>query len=360
MTLGSGACRRPAVEVLGLCDQQYHVRAPRPATEQPSDWWASHKRSRESQLWERAGQRLGQAPAKPEVRWVRRCDRGADIYEHLQRCRELGHSFVVRAAQDRAVVTVASGQRTSLFATARAVSALGECELELRARPQHPARRARLHVGATPVELCAPRRPGQGAGGLLPLPCTVVRVWEVTAPVGVEPLEGVLLCDPWVCDWEQALECVQQYATRWLIEDYHKALKSGLGAERLQLETATGRMAAIALMSVVAVRPLVLRESVRLQPEAPATEAGLAPLELEVLQCKVGQLLSTVGDVALVFHHRSTGAPDRTIGENAACGCRCTQHTHQPGECLEAHVRYGGLCVVETNSEHLGILPLGD
>ena len=133
------------------------------------------------------------------------------------------------------------------------------------------------------------------------MPCAVVRVWEVATPMGVGPLEWILLCDAPADSWAQALACVQQYASRWLIEEYHKALKSGLGAERLQLETAAGLMAAIALMSVVAVRLLVLREGARRQPLAPAPEAGLEALELEVLQGKGGRPLATVGAVALAL-----------------------------------------------------------
>ena len=171
--------------------------------------------------------------------------------------------------------------------------------MELRRRPQRPARRARLQVGATPVCLCAPRRPGRKQGSNPPIVCTVVRVWEVDAPGDVTPLEWILLCNRPVPTWAEALTCVLQYATRWVIEEYHKALKSGLGAERLQLETAAGLMAAIAIMSVVALRLLDLRERVRAEPAAAAEEAGLAPLELEVLQLKVGRTLCTVREVAL-------------------------------------------------------------
>jgi len=294
---------RPAVAGLGVCDQQYHVRGPQPPVEARGARSLSRKlRERESQVWERASQRLGPAPATPEVRWVRVCDRGADIYEHLQACGELGQGFVVRAAQDRALVAAATGQKVGrLFPTARAVAALGAFILELRSRPQRPARRARLQVGATPVSLCAPQRPGRKQGSNPPIACTAVRVWEVDAPEGVEPLEWVLLCDHEVSTFAEALTCVLQYATRWVIEEYHKALKSGLGAERLQLETAAGLMAAIALMSVVALRLLDLRERVRVEPEAAAAEAGLTPLEQEVLQLKAGRALRTVREVALAL-----------------------------------------------------------
>jgi len=300
--VGAGAPRRPVVEVLGVYDQQYTVRVSRPQGEKPSDWWASHQRPRESQLWEQAGARLGRPPAEPGRRWVRVCDRGADVYEHLHSCRELGQGFVVRAAQDRALVSSPRGaQSTSLFAAVRQLAALGSCILELRARPGHPARQATLLVSTTAVELRAPRRPGPKAKMAAPVACTVIRAWEPQPPVGVPPLEWILLCDAVVSTLGQALERVQQYATRWLIEEYHKALKSGLGAERLQLETASGLMAAIAVMSVVAVRLLVLREQVRRSPQAAPTEVGLGPLELEVLQLKAARTLTTAREVALAL-----------------------------------------------------------
>ena len=71
--------RRPAVEVIGVCEQQYHVRGPQPVGARRTSLLNRHKRERESQVWERAGERIGRAPVSAEVRWVRVCDRGADI-----------------------------------------------------------------------------------------------------------------------------------------------------------------------------------------------------------------------------------------------------------------------------------------
>jgi hypothetical protein len=58
------------------------------------------------------------------------------------------------------------------------------------------------------------------------------------------------------------------------IEEFHTALKSGVGAERLQRETAEGLCAAVAIMSVVALRLIALREYVRMTPAHPAEESG--------------------------------------------------------------------------------------
>ncbi len=72
-----GSRQRPPLKVLGLCDQHYYVRQPRPQGERNEDSLACKKRTRESRVWEEAGERLGPAPGG--ARWIRVADRGADI-----------------------------------------------------------------------------------------------------------------------------------------------------------------------------------------------------------------------------------------------------------------------------------------
>ena len=174
-------------------------------------------------------------------------DRGADIYEHLRQCRQQGLGFVVRAAQDGGLVMAAGAPATTLFAVARVQPGAGQIELPLRARPGQAARVACLRVSYSPLlAVRAPQRPGASAGKDAPVAASVVRVWE---PAG--KLEWLLLCDDVIATNAQARERARQYASRWLIEDFHKALKTGLGAERLQLHTAPRLFAAVALLSVV-------------------------------------------------------------------------------------------------------------
>jgi len=287
--------RRPPLSVLGIADQQYYVREPIPDGENGNGSRHRMKRERESRLWLQSGEELG--PAPEGSRWVRICDRGADMYEFLLSCQELKHGFVLRAAQDRGLV----GTTTRLFVQARSAPSLGGFTLSLRARPQHPARVAALSVSAQEVTLRSPQRPGASPGRLAPITCTVVRVWEEQPPEGIEPLEWILLTDQGVKSFDEALLCAQQYATRWAIEEFHKALKTGLGAERLQLESAHRLFAAISIMSVVALRLVDLKERVRVMPDASAEESGLEPLELQVLSLKLSRELKTVRDVALAI-----------------------------------------------------------
>jgi hypothetical protein len=288
--------RRPAVTLLGLCDQQYHLRVPAPPGETRK---ARLQRERESQLWEWASARLEPTPA--QSRWLRVGDAGADIYEHLMACREKGHGFVIRSAQDRALVNPDGTSAGMLYATCCAQPSLGEFVLELPARAGQKARDVTLQMSAVKVLLRAPQRPGAGVGKLPPVSCTAVRIWEETAPEGVEALEWVLLCDAEIETQEQAREAGLQYATRWLCEDFHKALKTGMGAERLQLENAHNLFAAIAVMSVVAVRLVSLREQVRCEPEAPAESSGLDEETLRTLRTLSNKKLETVRDVALAI-----------------------------------------------------------
>ena len=131
----------------------------------------------------------------------------------------------------------------------------------------------------------------------------MVRVFEVEAPADVKkPLEWILLTDVEVQSFEGALEVALKYSARWLIEEFHKGIKSGLGAEQLQLETAERLFAAIAIMSLVALRLIDLREAVRENPEMPADEAGvLSAVELQVLRKKLKRPIRTIGEMALAI-----------------------------------------------------------
>jgi len=290
---------RPPVEVLGVADQIYHVRKTR-MKEEASPRPSRQNVWRESALWSEATERLGRPPEN--VRWERVCDREADIYEFLRGCQDAGHGFVVRAAQNRTTRTPETNESGYLLEQARQAPALGTFALELRSRPRQPARTATLTVSVAGVlEIISPQRPGGAAGTLPSVPCWVVRAWESNPPAETAPLEWILLHDQPVETLASALDILRKYQTRWLIEEFHKALKTGLGAERLQLTTASRLFAAVSIMSVVALELIDLRENVRLHPDAPASSSGLSALQLRLLAARLRRKLPTVRDVALAL-----------------------------------------------------------
>lgn len=295
--------RRPPVTILGLADQQYLVRSPRDP-EKPKQAGSRQRqiRDRESDRWLDSGERIGRAPNNAAVRWVRVADREADIYEYMASCRELGHGFVIRVSQNRILLNPADGKRLGLvFEHIAGVAPLGGMYLDLRGRDGQVARRAKLLISSGPVRVRAPERAGQAAGAGAPIDCWFIRVWEQDPPEGVEPLEWVLYTD-WPTETLQvALVGILDYGTRFLIEEFHKGIKTGMKIEELQLEQANRLFAAIAVMSVVALRLLDLRELGRGSADAPAAHAGLDELEQELLSLAVKRKLTTVADVLLAL-----------------------------------------------------------
>jgi hypothetical protein len=293
--------RRPPVTILGLADQQYLVRSPRdPETPKQAGSRQRQIRDRESDRWLKSGERIGRAPSDGMIRWVRVADREADIYEYMASCRQLGHGFVIRVSQNRILLDPANGKRLGLvFEHIAGVAPLGEMYLDLRGRDGQVARRAKLLISCGPVRVRAPERAGQAAGTGAPIDCWFIRVWEQDPPDGVELLEWVLYTDWPTETLQEALVGVMDYGTRFLIEEFHKCLKTGMKVEELQLEQANRLFAAIAVMSVVALRLLDLRELGRDFPDAPATCTGLDELELELLSLAVERDLTTVAEVLL-------------------------------------------------------------
>jgi hypothetical protein len=75
------------------------------------------------------------------------------------------------------------------------------------------------------VVLRAPWRPGQGR--MSSIRCTAVRVGEGEATEAEDRWEWLLLGDADIPHFAQARECALQYAARWLLAEYHKAIQTG-------------------------------------------------------------------------------------------------------------------------------------
>ncbi len=274
--------RRPPLEVVGLADQQLYARIARPQEEGVNEKKKRLKRHRESEYWGWATERMGRVPKGCD--WVRVVDAEGDIYPFLMECLEFGYSFLVRSGQNRALWNETGRYLSDVAGEA---PALGSFEIFARARDDKPARMMRLNIATAKVALRPPYRVGGQVKQEEPLRCNAIRVWEENPPAGQEALEWILLTDRKAETFDEAHEISLMYCSRWLIEEFHKALKSGLGAERLQLESGEGLMAAGAIMAVVAVRLVQLKENARLIPEEAAHRAGLSAVELRVLRAMI-------------------------------------------------------------------------
>jgi hypothetical protein len=287
---------RPPVNILGLLDQQYYIRPPKL---EKSRRRRDTNDAIETDLWRNTLKRIPKFK-KDQKRIIRVCDRAADIYEVINETEKNDLYYVIRASHNRTIIGEKDINASHLFAHDELQKAKTTLQVTLRGRDGNPTQNVTLNISWTKTATKAPSRPGYKAGELPSLMYNVVRVWS-NSIIGSkeEPIEWFLLTNLPIDSEFDAREIVKIYCTRWLIEDFHKALKTGMNVEDLQLETSHGLMAATAMMSVVALRLIDLRERLRIMPEAPAIESGLNELELKVLSGYLKRELKTVHCVGL-------------------------------------------------------------
>ncbi len=256
--------------VVGLAGQVLFHRRPAPKGETLTQ---KQRRDRESAVWGQLIEQVGRPPATAQ--WVHVMDRGADDFEVFCRARRIGADWIGRVKSRNRRVCDEAGQEGPLSDVLAQTPGAGGYTLALRARPQQPARRAHVEVAFAPVTTLVPRHSAASLKALTPQPIPQWVVWarEVAPPPRVkEPIDWVLLTSLPVRDLGGAMEVIGYYEKRWLIEEWHKALKTGCQVERRQLHTSAGLEAMTGVLSVVAVRLLQMKEVGRRGPHHAARE----------------------------------------------------------------------------------------
>jgi hypothetical protein len=224
-------------------------------------------------------------------------DREADSYALFCAVIQLGHDFVFRIRNDRRARVedddILQGGWSLLSEIASGMQGAFECMVPLSKRgdkgivarakthPPREARCARLQYCAVPIEL---RRP-HNLPAELPdtLSLTMVRAWEPAPPDGEKPVEWLLLTTDACQTAEEVMHVVQLYRSRWMIEEFFKALKTGCSLEERQFESKHALLNLLAMFLPIAVHLLWLRTCARDAPDLPATEV-FTPLQLTVLR----------------------------------------------------------------------------
>jgi hypothetical protein len=267
--------------VLGLANQVLHHRADVSANETLAQ--KRVRESRESLLWLK-----GTDPLPSDRKLVDVCDQGADTFEFFESELNSGRRFVIRCAYDRGIVIghddPAHGESSHLRSYARTLPIAGTWELSVTSRAankspkkkgkkkkgkkpptekaQRIARTANMAVSFAAVQIKPPGKKN-GIHSNTPLKVWVIRVWEIDPPEGQERLEWFLITNEIVETFAAAYRVVGWYECRWIVEEFHKGKKTGCQIESPQFTTEARLQPAIALISIVTLTLLEMRDASR-------------------------------------------------------------------------------------------------
>jgi len=224
---------------------------------------------KESQVWREMIEKIGLVPKG--CKWITVGDRGADIFSFIESLPQ-GWDCVIRSKHDRKILV--DGKKFCLKKYMRDLSSMGTMSHFLRAR-KGSSREVTLQISWAEVDILPPDAEKEKK----PIRGSYVRVWCDEDPA----IEWILFSRSSITSLEEALEIAKIYKHRWIIEEYHKCLKTGCQIEKVQLGNADRILRLFGLLGVIATQLLQLKSISRTNPEELA-EKHVDKISLIVLQ----------------------------------------------------------------------------
>lgn len=247
------------------------------------NWWAQDKPrnrkhmkcfgnrylERETRYWIDSIQDVSRRLEKqaPSIDAWYQLDRGADCWPVLAYAVEHQLRLTVRSCHNRRLEDHA-GRRVYLREKLKKQRVLGHYEIDLPARANRPARRAKVALRACPVVLLA----RVGSKKWMRISLHAVRASEVNSQ-RKDKLCWILLTTARVETFDQARAVVHGYTLRWRVEEFHRTWKRGLcRVEDTQLQSRSAIVKWATILATVAARALRIAQLLRTNPDIPATQ----------------------------------------------------------------------------------------
>jgi hypothetical protein len=312
---------------LGVCGLERFTRHKRKkAKRKPHSYYTAQDPKRESLRWFRMLEAV--EAQRDGFDCIHVMDREADIFDLMASAVGIGARFIIRGDKERALANEAGYLQDLLaqleprtFRDVEVSARRANRRVDLIPKRRSVVRKeriAKLAIGSSAVEL---RRPKTGHSAEKSLKINVVYVWEVDPPNAEEPIDWLLVTTEPIDTIEQLLATVDNYRSRWVIEDFFKALKTGCAFEKRQLESLHALSNALAVFSVIAWRMLLARSVAHSDPTGRPTSA-LSETQVRLLKhrLKLKTLPANAHDALFAVarlggHIKNNGDPGwRTIG----------------------------------------------
>lgn len=254
----------PNGQLLGILNQYYFQRIVIPKGETPTD---RANRWRESCVWKDATRAIGHAPTG--CRFIHVADRAADTLDFMGVFDEYDDvGFVVRAQHNRRIThghvnDAGEEQYDRLWLYLQSQTPCGTMVVKIGAqRNAHGKFTRRPRQATVSIRYAAVTLEAWQNHPIKHPPRAVwaVLMHEDDPPKDAEAIDWMLLTSERVDDIDNAKQIIGYYQNRWVIEEWHRALKEGCGIEKSRLDEADDHLRLISIQSVIAVRLVQLRD----------------------------------------------------------------------------------------------------
>lgn len=264
-------------------------------------------------------------------------DREGDDYAIFDAFLAHGWRFVIRLTHDREILSASGNKKEGYISDAlKKAPVVATCCFNVTERiagqkrpdekKKHPPRKARqvtAEIRAQCIRMPCPRTKDKNDVNFDHLEVHVVEVKEINGPVGESPIHWMLVTTESIADIDAIFRIINIYRTRWGIEEYFKAIKTGCGYQKRQHDSAQSLLIALAVALPIAFRLLYLRHMERHEPEADALLV-ISKIQLDILRAHDDRLKRkrkfTVAIVLAAIaklggHRKQNGPPGwQTIG----------------------------------------------
>jgi hypothetical protein len=283
LVMHSALAVTPDGKPLGVLDAKIWARPddPREKTEQEKRKRIKSLRSKaieekESFKWLDCSNNVAQLLGDLSCNVILVSDRESDIFEYFAQERPKNFDFLVRVKFNRCAKKDEESdneadEKLKLFDLMEKSDSIGKYTLDIPTRKGIKAHKAKIVLKSGSITL-EPHKylKKQGYSDRITLNWVYAR--ETNSNKKPKDLiEWKLLTTLPVKTFDEAISCVRGYSKRWLIEEYHRVLKSGCKIEGLQFETLDRMYPAMGVCFVVAWRVLFLSKYARENPDDDAT-----------------------------------------------------------------------------------------
>jgi hypothetical protein len=241
-------------ELLGILDQIWYRRVDKVAGETRKE---SRQRWRETDVWSDAVSNVGRL--SEEARLVHVMDREGDSLEIIDSCDRMDVGFLIRAQHDRWV----EERDDKLWSFMARQKKHGTLAISI--GKQHDShgkiiRQARDTTVAIRFGEVKLRTAATTPNRHLSRTVNAVYLVEENPPNDCDPVDWILFTSEPITNRAEAEEVVSWYTHRWVIEEWHRVEKEGCRLQRSQLDDAEDIKRLAALIGVIAVRMMRLRD----------------------------------------------------------------------------------------------------